>query len=287
MEISRNQPSFPGGSGVGSAGGAGRRPSGAAELAGAERRVATGLLLFLIVSLVAGTGLLGLVAYDLALAAGPPEPIAAATTSPAPTASAVPAEAVATSAPQPSAAPATPTAPPAEPGSCREGLVDGGFEAGEGWEIVLTAYSAGYVNQPAEYVANPVRSGTGAMRLGIAEGRNVYSYSAVDQAVTIPAEATAARLSFWYLPVSGQRDDDVQYLLVLKESGGYDVLLWELRSAAEWERLEFALDGYRGQRVTLHWGVRNDGRGDRTVMYLDDVSLALCFGVTPTPYAGE
>jgi hypothetical protein len=249
-----------------------------------ERAFTLGLGVLLSLTLISGLGLLGRAAYGLALTTPTPAPGRPSPTRVVPTPTATPSP-TGTPAPSPTVTPRpSPTATPA-PSPCREGLLDGGFEAGEGWQIVLTAYSAGYVNKPAEYVTNPVRSGQHAMRLGITEGRNTYSYSAVDQAVQIPADADAATLSFWYLPVSVRSDDDVQYLLILKEGGGYDVLLWELRSAQDWQRLEFTLDAYRGKRVTLHFGVRNDGRGDMTAMYVDDVSLALCYGATPTPYA--
>lgn len=240
------------------------------------------LVVFFTLTLMLGLGLLGLVGYRLAVNWGTPppaEPVSPPLRAP-PTPSATPLPG-ATPSPQPTVSASATPSPTAE--SCREWLLDGGFESGEGWTIVSTAYSAGYVTTPAEYVTNPVRSGQRALRVGIAEGANLFSYSSIDQTVTIPAEATSARLSCWVYQASGARDDDLQYLLALKEDGGYDVLMWERTDARAWQQREFALDAYRGQRIALRFGVHNDGRQDLTTMYVDDVSLAVCFGATPTP----
>ncbi len=166
---------------------------------------------------------------------------------------------------------------------CPNAVDDGGFEAGTGWEIVQTAYSAGYVSRPAAYVRDPVRTGQRALRLGISDGPDAYSYSCAEQGVTIPAQATAAHLSFWLFSRTADSAGDVQFLLVLKENGGYDTLMWQELGAARWERREFPLDAYRGQRVVLHFGVLNDGDGARTVMYIDDVAVTLCAAATSTP----
>ena len=169
-----------------------------------------------------------------------------------------------------------PTATPATPGVCSEGLRDGGFELGTEWNIVNTAYTAGYVSKPAAYVTNPVHSGQRALRLGISEGPDIFSYSAAEQTVVVPADATSVRLSVWMYLKSDDRGGDGQYLLVLKEGGGYDTLMWELSNNAAWQRREYSLSAYRGQRVTIHFEAHNDGDGALTVMYVDDVSLTIC-----------
>jgi len=160
--------------------------------------------------------------------------------------------------------------------ACYEALRDPGFEAGTDWEIVNTAYTAGYVSKPAAYVTNPVHSGQRALRLGISEGPDVFSYSAAEQAVTIPGDASSVRLSVWMYLKSGDRAGDGQYVLILKEGGGYDTLMWELTNQAGWQQREYSLDAYRGQRIRVHFEVHNDGDGALTVMYVDDVSLTIC-----------
>jgi len=185
--------------------------------------------------------------------------------------------------PVPTATPA-PSATPVVAAACAEGLRDGGFEAGGAWEIVNTAYTAGYVSKPAAYVTNPVHSGERALRLGITEGPDVFSYSAADQAVTIPADAVSVRLSVWMYLTSSDRAGDGQYLLILKQGGGYDTLMWELSDAPNWQRREYSLNAYRGQRITIHFEAHNDGDGALTAMYVDDVSLTVCrAGPAPSP----
>lgn len=209
-------------------------------------------------------------------------PTGTPTSTPSPSATATPtASPTATVAPQPTATPSnTPTPPPA----CTELLRDGGFETGDAWAIVSTAYVAGYVSRPASYVTEPVHSGQRALRLGISEGPDLFSYSAAEQWVTIPAEVAAARLSLWLHLVTAARADDAQFVLILKEKGGYDVLMQVLANNTGWQRVEFSLDAYRGQRIAIHFEVRNNGDGRLTAMYVDDVSLVLCPRLTPTPY---
>ncbi len=49
---------------------------------------------------------------------------------------------------------------------------------------------------------------------------------------------------------------------------------------------EHDLTDYAGQRIKLHFGVYNDGQGGLTAMYLDDVSVQVCWGgATPIPTA--
>jgi len=181
-----------------------------------------------------------------------------------------------------SAPPASPapvaTTPPALPeAECEEGLRDGGFEGDWAWDIAHTAYTAGYVNRPAAYVSDPVRGGQRALRLGIPDGPDIYSYSAAGQQVSIPADAASVRLSLWLYPQSADQAGDGQYLLLLKPGGGYDTLVWELANSETWQYREFSLDAYRGQTVTVHLEVHNDGDGARTALYVDDVSLSICY----------
>lgn len=160
---------------------------------------------------------------------------------------------------------------------CRELLRDGGFEARDGWNVVSTAYTAAYIARPLAYVSNPVHSGRQALCLGIKEGADVLSHSAVEQWVDLPREATELGVSFWINATTSDGGDDAQYLLLLREEGGYDVLMWELVSTDGWQRREISLNAYRGRRVALHFGVYNDGDGALTSMHIDDVSVRACW----------
>ncbi len=239
--------------------------------------------LLLTVSLGAGVYLLVLLTSRLtegwASRPTPPPPPATAVPTPWPTRPRV-AVAEATRIPDPTATP-PPTATP-EPtripvsGNCYEGLSNGGFETGGAWDIPKTAYVAGYVNRPAAYVSNPVHTGERALRLGIPDGPDVFSYSAGGQDVSIPEDAQSARLSFWTYPVSADSKGDGQFVLLLKPGGGYDTLVWELANRDTWQYREFSLDAYRGETITVHFEVHNDGDGALTAMYVDDVRLTIC-----------
>ncbi|MBM4430217.1 MAG: YncE family protein, partial [Chloroflexi bacterium] len=170
----------------------------------------------------------------------------------------------------------TATAVQPTPG-CRDLIVDGGFEQGDdAWYIPQTAYPAGYTTAHA-------RSGLRSMRLGIDSGNNVFSYSTVRQKVHVPAEALDPVLVFWYYPVSGDTQHDLQYALIQDGNGTSEWPLYVRSNAQAWTRVEYRLPAtFKGKEITLYFGVLNDGGGGTTAMYVDDVSLLVC-GVQPTP----
>jgi hypothetical protein len=175
---------------------------------------------------------------------------------------------------------------PPEP--CTEGLANGGFEDDADWEIPSTGYPAGYTTVITH-------SGGRSMRVGIVQPTdNRPSYSSARQLVTIPADVISATLRFWLYPVSGEPaaldfpvgppvavSGDAQYVLVLDEHDQQvDTLLWQRTDDRQWTFHQFDLMYYAGQTVKLHFGVYNDGGGGVTRMYLDDVSLELCFATS-------
>lgn len=112
------------------------------------------------------------------------------------------------------------------------------------------------------------------MRLGIAEDVNVYSYSSCQQAVQMPAGIAQADLTFYYYPLMDPTGDDLIYFCVLEASN--DIVLqchiWtELESG--WHRGAFNMLAYAGLHIKVHFGVRNDGVGRRSALWLDDVEL--------------
>ena len=166
----------------------------------------------------------------------------------------------------------TPTVPP---GPCRQALVNGGFEDDGGWAILQTPYQAAYTT---DYV----HTGRRAIRLGIPpDGVNTYSYSSVEQQVTIPAGIASATLSYWYRPLSDDAGTDYSYVL-LRDAAGRWHALRSVRGSAGWQRSTHDLSAYAGQTITLRFGVYNDGRGGVSALYVDDASLELCLAQTPT-----
>jgi hypothetical protein len=210
----------------------------------------------------------------------PPTPTA---TSPGPTATAT--------GPAPTATPRPPTATPGP--FCGELVLNGGMENNSGWQINVNAF-------PASYVTSIARSGSRSMRIGIVNPwDNRFSYSSIQQTLTIPQTARDATLRFWLWPTTTGRTadklrppalvptefsggtqaplaDDVQMVLLFDQAGTQHVLLFQRQNFGGWAPYEMNLNRFAGQRVTLYFGVFNNGTGGITGMYLDDVSLVFC-----------
>ena len=178
--------------------------------------------------------------------------------------------------------------------TARDLMVDGGFEAGSGWEFPNTAWPAGYTGRLAYHRLH-------SARVGIDDGpEDLTAYSSARQVVTIPADALAATLRFSIYPVSsesallareqvfpeGRLSDPApaaptaggaQYLLLFDADSGaiLDTLFWQLSNAQEWQHHTFDLSAHAGRSIRLHFGTVNDGAGGRTAMYVDDVSLVV------------
>lgn len=159
----------------------------------------------------------------------------------------------------------TPTVTPT-PGPVQS-IVNPSFETDEAWVFPDTEY-------PAGYSVSRAHSGLRSARLGIAVGGNLYSYSSVQQAVEIPSGATQANLSCYYFPVSTWSGDDRIYFCVLRSDS--DIWLhcetWTDPNQA-WNLRTFDLRSYTGQRIRVHFGVRNDGEDGISAVWLDDVEL--------------
>ena len=176
------------------------------------------------------------------------------------------------------------------PGQCVDLVVNGGFERNAGWQINNTVY-------PAGYVTFQVYSGARALRAGIVHPPdNRYSYSSAQQTLFIPGGASA-RLSFQlFATTTGTRADnlipppivptspldrvqladDVQLVLLFDSSGRQHVLLFQRQWYSAWQRHSFDLSAFRGQSVTLYFGVFNNGTGGVTGMYVDEVAIEGC-----------
>lgn len=174
----------------------------------------------------------------------------------------------------------TPTVGPTRAPTCLEQAANASFEVDGGWEIPFTA-------RPAEYTNLKAHSGGRSLALGITEGNNVRSYSSARQLFDLPADATQITLAFWYLPLSEDEVHDRQYVLILDEQNNtLETLMWVGKNDGLWLSRAHSLTGYAGRRIKLHFGVYNDGQGGITAMYLDDVSVQVCWGgATPIPTA--
>ncbi len=163
----------------------------------------------------------------------------------------------------------TPTPTPSPKPSCSELLRNGGFETVGDWTINDTSYRAGYSTEQQH-------GGTWSMRLGVPPGgANTFSYSSIDQVVSIPANATTVSLSYWLYPLSTDLSGDWFDMLV--QDGASWKYLYELRSDAQsWLPISQNLSAYAGRTITLRFRVFNDGGNGHTAAWLDDVSLQVC-----------
>ncbi|MBN1400229.1 MAG: hypothetical protein JXA74_05290, partial [Anaerolineae bacterium] len=197
-----------------------------------------------------------------------------------------------TSTPQPTYTPTVTASPsptatpsPSSPPPCSEQIVNGDLEAQGGWAVLDTAF-------PARYTSERTRSGAQSMLLGITDpAANAYSYSSVEQTLTLPQEPYIS-LSFWYYPLSSDPGNDRQYLLVLDAQGGFRTLMWAVSDAQTWLHKSYDLSAYAGTEITVRFGAFNDGQDGTTAMYLDDVSLQACAQVpeptqTPPPVPSQ
>lgn len=198
---------------------------------------------------------------------------------------------------------------------CEERLINGGFEVkGAGWQLPTTPVTA-------VYSTKYVHTGQQSVRAGIDGGANIYSYSAGNQYVTIPAGSASATLTIWWYPISGEgplaagsaaeepdartlaaaaasslglapgaaapdaiQSTDRQYILLLDSSGSIlKTLLWTRSDARTWQKLTFDLTAYRGRTLRVAFGAYNDGRDGATAMYVDDASLTICWPALAPP----
>jgi hypothetical protein len=202
-----------------------------------------------------------------------PAPVPTATAFPTPTATAVPTAtalptSTATAVPTATLLPTpTATATPLSTPRVAQLIINPGFETDEAWQIPDTDYPAGY---STAYAHNGLRS----MRLGIPSGAPRFSFSSAQQTVEIPAGATQADLSFYYLPFMSGDAYDSLYFCVLRASDNAILQcdFWTAFSPA-WTLRTYDLRAYAGMPIKVHFGVRNDDWDGISVAYLDDVEL--------------
>lgn len=120
------------------------------------------------------------------------------------------------------------------------------------------------------------------MRLGITSQSDAWSWSSIRQQVTIPGSATSATLSFWYYPICQDSypydwQEAIIYDATVTTKLAY-VMLPACSNSQTWTHRTFNLMPYKGQTITLYFNVYNDGEGNlKTAMYLDDVSVQVCY----------
>ncbi|MFZ5808165.1 MAG: carboxypeptidase-like regulatory domain-containing protein [Chloroflexota bacterium] len=177
---------------------------------------------------------------------------------------------------------------------CGPNLVtNSGFELSTGWERLNPDNPA---LQP-DYTTVRKHSGSRSMLAGLTtSGSTLAGYSIFEQTVTIPPSSTNPTLEFWVWPQSAESNlttlppmpfgafslnaplaNDVQYLVIMDTNHNViEYPMWRRNNNRVWEFFSYNLSAYSGRTLVIRFGVYNDGDGDVTAMYVDDVYLYAC-----------
>jgi hypothetical protein len=151
-------------------------------------------------------------------------------------------------------------------------VTNGGFESGfAGWTIEQSV-------PPPVVSSQEVHTGASSALLGtvIENQGEPLGDSQISQTLTLSSGSTPT-LSFWEWPLS---DDSVtfdqQYVRVqpISPAGPVVVLMNEARNDRTFIHRTFDLSPFAGQTVKLIFGVHQDGFGDVTSMFVDDISVS-------------
>jgi YVTN family beta-propeller protein len=128
--------------------------------------------------------------------------------------------------------------------------------------------------------------GQRSMRVGVAAGSSSTCYSTIWQLMQVPTGTQSITLTFWYNTVSADTTGDRQYALLQNDQGTATLRTFFNTSMNEqaWASAEYSLDEYQGQTVRIAFGAYNDGDGQATAMYVDDVALRACTPPPPPSY---
>ncbi|MGB9672540.1 MAG: hypothetical protein ACPL3P_00225 [Anaerolineales bacterium] len=168
-------------------------------------------------------------------------------------------------------------------------IKNGGFENSGGWTRLSTPIIPVYTTAKAH-------SGNRSMLVGVTQdGSTAKGFSMFEQMVTIPITATNPTLQFYWWGQSGEENlnnlpaqqlsdaslalteaNDVQYVAIMDLN--HNVLaypLWRRSNDRTWQVANYDMTPYIGKTIVLRFGVYNDGDGNVTAMYVDDVSISL------------
>jgi hypothetical protein len=174
---------------------------------------------------------------------------------------------------------ASATSTPGDAPGCDDRVVNGDFEADDGWVFAAT-------ERPPAFSTAHATHGVRSLRLGTeVAGDDVEGWSLASQVLEVPADAVSVTVRFAYYGISQDDTGDWQEV-VLRTSTGVPVrlLLWLAGPNAGtgwWRAQTVALPPelvarLAGTRVELYLEVYNDGDGRPTALYVDQVALVAC-----------
>src|SRR3982075_3215366 len=150
-------------------------------------------------------------------------------------------------------------------------IQNGGFETG-----TLANWTTGGVVAPTVSTVQK-HSGTYSALDGASSGSEPNGDDFFYQAITIPNTATKATLTFWYWPATTDTITyDWQEAQVQNTSGATLAQIMKVCSNAQaWTQVTYDLTTYKGQTIRIYFNDHQDGYGDLTYMYVDDVSVTV------------
>ena len=178
----------------------------------------------------------------------------------------------------------TPTATATGSPTCTPGNVvgNGGFETG-----TFAPWIVQDQLPPPVVSTDQAHSGTQSALLGSLSGAEPLGDSSIYQTITVPAGG--GTLSYWYFPNTADSITfDWQDAYVTDTSGTIlTTLMHVCENTGAWTNVTFDMAPYAGQTVRIEFLVHQDGFGDDTSMYVDDVTLGggTCGTPSATPTA--
>lgn len=149
-------------------------------------------------------------------------------------------------------------------------IVNGGFETGDftGWTIDGTS------NSPF-VTGNEHHSGSFSAQAGDASGSEPFGDSSFYQQITVPAGGGA--LTFWTKKFTTDGITfDWQDAYITDSSGNILLTIFHVCETSGWTQWAVDLGPYAGQTIRLKFLVHQDGFGDDTAMWVDDVIAGPC-----------
>jgi hypothetical protein len=150
-------------------------------------------------------------------------------------------------------------------------IQNGGFETG-----TLANWTTGGVALPTISTLQK-HSGSYSALDGASSGSEPNGNDFLYQAITIPSTAIKATLTFYYWPATTDTITyDWQEAQVQNSSGTMLAQITKVCSNAQaWTQVTYDLTSYKGQTIRIYFNDHQDGYGDLTYMYIDDVSVTV------------
>ncbi len=150
-------------------------------------------------------------------------------------------------------------------------IQNGGFETG-----TLANWTTGGAALPTISTVQK-HAGSFSALAGASSGSEPNGDDFLYQTIAIPSTATKATLTFWYWPATTDTITyDWQEAQVQNTAGTTLAQIMKVASNTQtWTQVTYDLTSYKGQSIRIYFNDHQDGYGDLTYMYVDDVSVTV------------